>query len=87
MSTRPNNAAHLALGAALTFGADLVPVGQAIFRQAYSILEQGKKTEDLPLIHIPNNRKVTVNLEAAKLQGLDIDEALLFAMNHNEIIG
>ncbi len=78
--------AHLAIGAALTLSADLASIGKGIFHQAYSILELGKKTKDTPLLHIPNNRKVTVNVEAAQLQGLDIDAALLFAMNHNEII-
>ena len=81
-----NNAAHIANGAALTFGASIASIGDALFAQVCNVLIDGKKTEELPIIIVPNNRRIAVNVETAKAQGLEIDEALLLSMHHGEVI-
>ncbi len=82
-----NNAAHIAQGAALVYAApDFSVMGEALLKQMYQILEEGKKPEEVDIIKLPDDRRMMVNLEAAKLQGLDLDKVLLMAMRNGLMI-
>ncbi|MDQ5890497.1 MAG: putative tryptophan/tyrosine transport system substrate-binding protein [Candidatus Dependentiae bacterium] len=81
-----NNGAHVAQGAALVYAApDFKSMGEALVSQAYGILEEGKTPDQLEIIQLPSDRKLMVSVEAAKMQGLEIDDALLLAIQ-NELL-
>lgn len=76
-----NNAAHLAQGAALVFAIpDFTSIGQALVLQAYELLEKGKSPHEVPIIFIPDERRMMINPAAAKQQGVEVDEKLLLAI-------
>ncbi len=76
-----NNAAHLAQGAALVFAIpDFTAIGQALVLQAYQLLEKGKRPDQVPIITLPNERRMMINPVACKQQGIEVDEKLLVAI-------
>ncbi len=82
-----NNAAHIAYGAALVYAApSFSSIGEGLITQACAILDEGKTTQEIGILHLPNDRKMMVNLTAAKLQGLELNEALLLAIRNELLI-
>lgn len=78
------DAAHS--GAAITFAQDIGLIGEYLFTQAQYILEDCKKPIDVPLLTVPDQRKILINKAACEKQGLIYNPAILFCLNKSIIL-
>lgn len=81
-----NNIEGAKKGAALSFGEDLNRLGYALFKQVYKILEEQVPAENLPIIITPNEREIHLNLEASKLQNLQVPSPVLSCLENGKIL-
>ncbi|MDQ5890214.1 MAG: putative tryptophan/tyrosine transport system substrate-binding protein [Candidatus Dependentiae bacterium] len=71
---------------AITFTQKVELIGQELFHMAHKILVDGKKPLELPIVTLPNDRKIVVDINACHEQGVDVDAIALFCANDNIII-
>lgn len=67
-------------GAAITLGADVRRIGAVLFEIVYQHLVDNIPLMKIPVIQIPNNRKIIVNTDACRKQGLKIDPRILMCL-------
>ncbi len=71
---------------AVTFTQDIAQLGEALFDIAGKILTDGKKPSEIPILTLPNDRKIIVDVEACVEQGVDLDPIALFCLNESIVI-
>ncbi len=69
----------------ITFAQNTEMIGHAAFGMAKQILIDGTDPINMPLIQLPNDRKIIVDINACAEQGVDVDAITLFC-SHNNIM-